>query len=291
MKEQLISIIIPCYNGGVFLKETLCSVFSQLNVSLEVILINDGSTDNTIEIASAFNDSRLRVVSQANSGVSVARNKGLELSKGEFIVFFDADDVMEADFLFSRLNILNENPAADYVCGKVIPFNKEGRSKTTQRGPTQEQFCEEILLYHPNVSTCPSSFLYRKSFLDKHKLKFNAKLSSTADRYFLLQCFSKGKLYYSDQVIPLLYRQSESSMSGQLTRKLVADNESYYKELMQSNLIPARLLKRSLFIGYWILGGANRHTGNYTSALKYTILSFTQSPISFMKRIFHKSST
>ncbi len=94
MSEPLVSIIIPCFNAGAYIRETILSITQQTYQNLEIIVIDDGSTDNSMEEISAIDDKRIRVWHQVNSGQCAALNTGIQLSKGDYIKFFDADDLM-----------------------------------------------------------------------------------------------------------------------------------------------------------------------------------------------------
>ncbi|HZF73410.1 MAG TPA: glycosyltransferase family A protein, partial [Gemmatimonadaceae bacterium] len=89
----LISIVIPCYNRAHIVRETIDSVLAQTYRNFEVILIDDGSTDNTREVVSSYDDRRIRYFYKANGGLSAARNSGLDSARGEFVAFLDSDDV------------------------------------------------------------------------------------------------------------------------------------------------------------------------------------------------------
>ena len=108
----MVSIIIPAYNAGAFLAETLQSVLVQTCTDWEILVIDDGSTDHTAEVASSFADSRLRLIRQPNAGVSRSRNKGLELAGGEYLLFLDADDLLTPEFLAIRVAALGEHHPA-----------------------------------------------------------------------------------------------------------------------------------------------------------------------------------
>src|ERR1041385_3598936 len=104
MTELLISIIIPCYNAANYIGETLNSILQQDQENFEVIVIDDGSTDESKQRIESFNDKRIIYKYQNNQGVSAARNKGMNFAKGAYIVFFDADDMMTSNFLSARYN-------------------------------------------------------------------------------------------------------------------------------------------------------------------------------------------
>src|SRR5690554_7984530 len=94
-----ISVIIPVYNKAPYLEQCLNSVINQTYKNLEIIIIDDGSTDNSLEICEKYRkkDERIQLISQENQGVSVARNKGIQKASGEWIYFLDADDYLELD--------------------------------------------------------------------------------------------------------------------------------------------------------------------------------------------------
>ena len=87
-----VSVIIPLYNKGFIFKETLNSVLAQTFTDFEIVIVNDGSTDNSFEIASHFSDKRIKLLQQENKGVAAARNLGISAATAEFIAFLDADD-------------------------------------------------------------------------------------------------------------------------------------------------------------------------------------------------------
>ena len=108
----LISVIIPVYNGEKTIKETIGSVLQQTFADFELIAIDDGSQDKTLEIISSIEDSRIKVFSYPNAGLGASRNRGISLAVGEYISFLDADDVWTPDKLEAQLKALEENPLA-----------------------------------------------------------------------------------------------------------------------------------------------------------------------------------
>ena len=276
----MISVIIPCFNAEEFLKETLDSILSQQEEIEDIIVVDDGSTDQSASIVKSYNDSRIIYLHQPNKGVSVARNRGLTQAKGEFVVFFDADDKMTPDFLKERKKILIDNPDVDFCCGPVNVFPLQQKISFG----IAENVSEVLLTYQPQYSSCPSNYLIRKSVLIEHQLFFNESLSSTADRFFLIQLAgkSKGKLI---QNAPLLYRVTPNSMSGKLSKKLVKDNENYLLELIKNKLIPISLEKVFLFRIQYILGLGFIRTGSYIKGMRYAMKAFSNDPKNFLNEI------
>lgn len=129
--EGLVSIVIAAYNAESFLAETLESVFSQGYERIEVVVVDDGSTDRTSEIVERFTG-RLRYVKQQNSGGgSRPRNVGARLATGEFLSFFDADDVMTADRIARQVAFLRDHPAAIAVATDYRNFSEGSDSRET----------------------------------------------------------------------------------------------------------------------------------------------------------------
>lgn len=107
----MISIIIPLYNKEVYIAETLSSVLAQTYTDFEIIIVDDGSTDDSLKIAKTFESEKVTVTTIPNSGVSVARNKGISLAKYNWIAFLDADDWWDKSFLKEIVNAINVYPS------------------------------------------------------------------------------------------------------------------------------------------------------------------------------------
>jgi len=116
--RPLISVIIPVLNGERFLAAAIKSVLAQSYRPIEIIVVDDGSTDGTKKIAEKFTD-RVRYIYQDNKGPSVARDTGIEISKGDILAFIDADDLWPADKLAIQLRLLNENQQAKIITGHL----------------------------------------------------------------------------------------------------------------------------------------------------------------------------
>jgi glycosyltransferase involved in cell wall biosynthesis len=123
MNNPLISVIIPVFNGERFIAEAIQSVLKQEYKPLEIIVIDDGSTDGTADLVKIF-EGNIRYFYQPNAGISSARNKGLELAKGELISFIDADDVWAKNKLEIQTRLFENNPEAELVIGFLVrsPF-------------------------------------------------------------------------------------------------------------------------------------------------------------------------
>lgn len=122
-----VSVVVPAYNAAKYLPRCVESILQQTNRSLEVLVINDGSTDNTATIADdyALRDSRVKVSHQSNAGVSAARNCGLDLAKGEFVCFIDSDDWVEPNMLEEMISYCDQVGANMAMAGAHVDFHSE----------------------------------------------------------------------------------------------------------------------------------------------------------------------
>ena len=113
--NPLVSILIPCYNSEQWLAETIKSALAQTWKNIEIIIVDDGSTDNSLTVAKSFNSPVVKVISQENKGASAARNRALKECQGNFIQYLDADDLLAPDKIELQLQLLQKNPTSNVV--------------------------------------------------------------------------------------------------------------------------------------------------------------------------------
>ncbi len=124
MSDALVSVVIPCFNYARFLAEAIDSCLAQTHRPLEVIVVNDGSTDDSESIALGYGE-RIRYHRQANAGLSAARNSGIRLTRGEFVMCLDSDDTIDKDYVRKGLEVLESHPDAAFVYTQVRRFGRE----------------------------------------------------------------------------------------------------------------------------------------------------------------------
>lgn len=129
-----VSVIVPCYNSEPWLRECLDSVLSQTRPDFEVVVIDDGSTDHTASIAQSYADKRVRYLSQVNQGACAARNMGFALSRGEYINFFDSDDIMHPKKIEMQLAAAGQDQTKS-VTGDWMPFRHKPGDMAMKRPP------------------------------------------------------------------------------------------------------------------------------------------------------------
>lgn len=175
--KSLISFIIPAYNAEQYIEKCVLSITSQTHKAVEVIIVNDGSTDHTTEIIDSFSrsDQRIKVIHKENAGVSAARNSGLEIAKGDYVVFVDADDYLADDFATYMLKLTTDTNA-DFCLSRKC-FTQKGETQTAEEKIVQLTPEETTaLLLSPEVVVGCWNKIYRREFLQENNLRFNEDL-------------------------------------------------------------------------------------------------------------------
>jgi glycosyltransferase involved in cell wall biosynthesis len=162
-QDPLVSVIIPCYNGEAFLKEAIESALAQSYHRVEVIVVDDGSTDSSSEIAQKL---PVRYIRQPNRGLTVSRNLGVSASKGSYIVFLDADDRLKPEAIETGLRVLTEHPECAMAVGDHLFVSKDGSHLADSRKDCVAAHHYEALL-RSNFIEMISSALFRRSVLDE----------------------------------------------------------------------------------------------------------------------------
>jgi len=200
-----ISIIVPCYKQAQFLPEALNSLLAQSFQDWECIIVNDGSPDNTAEVAGVWinKDTRFHYIEKSNGGISSARNCGLATARGEFIQFLDADDLLEPEKLSWQVSFLDVHPQTGIVYGDMQYFLEDNSSERryTISGANEpwmakvwqdpRQPLEKLL--HGNIMGihCP---LIRRAVIERAGF-FREGMHAMEDWYFFLRCAAAGAIF------------------------------------------------------------------------------------------------
>ena len=171
----LVSVVVPVYNSERYVSECVESILQQNYKNIELLLINDGSTDSSGMILRSLESDKVRVVNTENKGVSEARNKGLELAQGKYIVFVDADDLISPDYIEYMLGII-EKTNSEFVLSLNHFTNQDKNQIDIEQVhrwlPTQ---ATEELLY-PRITVGCWNKMYCRDFLVKNKIRFQSEL-------------------------------------------------------------------------------------------------------------------
>jgi glycosyltransferase involved in cell wall biosynthesis len=124
IKYPLVSVVIPCFNGEKYIAKTINSVLHQHYPEIEMIIVNDGSKDSTYEILKSYENTTIRIINKPNTGVSDSRNIGMGYASGAYILFLDADDILEPDFISKRVELLEKDTSLSYCTGEIVWINE-----------------------------------------------------------------------------------------------------------------------------------------------------------------------
>jgi len=214
---------VPCYNYAHFLGETLDSILAQTYPNWECIIIDDGSTDNTKDVANAYckKDKRFKYVYQSNQGLSAARNKGIELAKGEYIQLLDSDDLISAEKFRHQVTCFTSNTDVDMVYSNYNLMESDGKKRwsvdATNWIEMKHKPFAEFLNYWEKGFTIPiHCYLFRKTCFTKWGT-FNMSLPTHEDLALQLNFSLHGAQYKMLNEVSSFYRVHSSSMAKDLT--------------------------------------------------------------------------
>lgn len=203
-----VSIIVPIYNKEHYLEKSINSLLDQTLIDFEVILVNDGSVDNSLDICKKFasQDKRIKVIDQKNGGVSVARNTGLETAKGDYIAFLDPDDWVEQNMYSSMYNNCVETGSEICICNYYKDSGEEILPVTmnlTNHILNKNEIINEIILNMlapKDINSRNNSMmgnvwrlLIKKELIDEYSINFPPGIPLMEDLIFCLKAFTKTK--------------------------------------------------------------------------------------------------
>jgi glycosyltransferase involved in cell wall biosynthesis len=214
-----VTVVVAAYNAENFIYETLESVLTQNLENIELIVVDDGSTDGTQTILDSFSDRRLRVLRQKNSGVSAARNAGLAAARAPYIFFLDADDILQQDALFRMVDTLDQMPQRVACFAHHIRIAEDGSELSTQADLRWKTFPASDTLRHliaKNFIVCGAICIRTDVARAVHG--FNPALKLGEDWEFWCRLAARGDFAAMPDYIALRYRQRFSSANYQLRK-------------------------------------------------------------------------
>ncbi len=240
-----VSVIIPVYNSGEYLSKCLESILNQTLSDIEIICVDDGSTDDSLKILHMYQglDKRIKIVHQENKFAGVARNTGMAMAKGRYYVFLDSDDFFEPDLLELEYNRCESLDADICLCGADKYDMKNAKFVSTPWLLNTEMILSEITNSQkdPNnifriTTACPWTKMFRADFIKKNKLEFQA-LPRANDLYFVLcSIFLAKKIVYVDKTL-VHYRVGNTlSLQNNNNKSPFAFIEALEKTMLRLNI-------------------------------------------------------
>lgn len=215
----LISVVIPCYNHAQYLREAVLSATSPAH-AVEVIVVDDGSPDHTAEVVEELQrtvSTEIRYVRQENAGLSGARNRGQRESRGEFLVFLDADDRLTPGGLDAGVAALQAHPASAFVFGRCLMMDRDGTLlPTPEQPPLVKDHYRELL--RRNYIWMPATVMFRREAV-AWAGGFNSAVNASADYDLYLHIARHRPVHDHGQVVAH-YRRHDTNMSGNASRML-----------------------------------------------------------------------
>ncbi|EOU2099613.1 glycosyltransferase, partial [Clostridium perfringens] len=231
-----ISVIVPVYNVEEYISKCIDSILNQtINEQFEIIVVNDGSTDNSMNILNIYKD-KIKIVNKSNGGLSSARNAGLEIAKGEYIIFVDSDDWLEEDFLESLYNFIKKDDL-DVVFSGYKVYRENGNITKVKCVYSEDIILNkdkaiEKLLSKRTFRAEVWDDIYNREFLMKNKLFFTEGIINEDEDFTLRVLINSKKVGYLNYN-GYIYRQRDGSITKTINYKKIIES----RILILDNLI------------------------------------------------------
>lgn len=266
MKEDLISIIIPVYNVEKYLNKCIDSIINQTYKNIEIILVDDGSMDNSGKICDEYarKDKRVKVIHKENGGVSDARNFGIDNSNGQYIAFVDSDDYIANDYVEYLYKILKENKADISCCNFEYVYNDKEKKETENQKENLYVYNQleslKELLYQRNIDTSLWAKLIRKDLFDDVRFPYGEIYEDFAVFYKIL--LKIEKIVYSNIKKYFYIQREKSILSTNFGKKdlymITASKEMYNTIIKQYPQLKSSLNNRIINMDFYLLRRINK---------------------------------
>lgn len=264
MKKGVISIIIPVYNSEKYIELCLKSVINQTYNNLEIIIINDGSTDDSYEICKKIsnNDTRIKIINQENMGVSEARNAGLKIANGEFIYFMDSDDWIEQNMFYNMIKLNIDYTNSIIICGCVEDYYEYDKLVEQKKYYIKN---ENIKIDQLKKNICTYMNLIRPELWNKifhwsviKGTKFDSSLKLGEDLEFFTRTLKNVKEIYINNKCPYHFR---------INNKI---NKLYHNTDFEDEVIREKKIKMNLYNCNIDLNQIDRYIARRSYLIAYT---------------------
>lgn len=289
LNKVFVSVIIPVYNSEKYLEETIQSVLNQTIPNWELIIIDDGSLDSSVQIAEKFRmkDSRIKLIQKQNTGVSDSRNIGLKNANGKYVSFLDSDDIWLPNNLEAKVDLLEKTDSDGIYsfCETIDEYSK--KTGITKKGSAHFTL-NDILLWKANYITIPSGLVFKTESIIFNG-GFNEQLSNNADQELLMRLLANNNKIILYEYVTWYYRVHSSNMSSNvsimekdtLLTYSIASKKKYFKNYFFKTKCFAKMYL--VLSGSWWKNGKNKKNG-----LIYLAKAFITNPVYTSFLIFKK---
>ncbi len=257
--KEKVSIIIPAYNAEKTISNSINSALSQTYKNIEVIVVDDGSSDGTRDVVGSINDSRVILIAKTNSGVSASRNIGIEKSSGNYVMFCDADDTLRSDAVEKLVKLISTKEVSvvkfgvmDVIHGKPKREHMGDLSGKVVDGIKDRELLLNNFFYGKQRQKCLVMALFlQKEFIDKNKLRFDERLYMMEDVVFYADLFNtEASLFFYDMPLYNYYYREDSvshskKNSDRIIRGIYDANKTFSSKFYDKRINAAHF--RALF--------------------------------------------
>lgn len=232
-KAPEISVIVPVYNSGKYLRECIDSILAQTFSDFELILIDDGSTDDSPAICDEYaaRDHRIHVIHQPNSGVSAARNAGIEAAKGQWIMFVDSDDMIKPDMVQTLLDEAERTDADIVTCDFEFLY-PDGHKEPYATFNWNEAYVNALTDYITELWTICCGCLIRRQLFTMHVISYPIGIRWCEDFHVIVRLIFYSKKIHRIEKCLYLYRQNEDSLCHNMPSSIAADALWVYEDII-----------------------------------------------------------
>lgn len=277
--SPLVSIVIPTYNHAPMLQRALATVIEQTYQNWNAIVVNNFSTDNTLEVVAKFNDPRIQCVNFRNNGViGASRNEGIKLATGEYVAFLDSDDTWFPTKVEKSVSSLENG--SDLVCHAEYWIDESGKSRLVTYGPSEAATHHNLIYKGNRIST--SATMVRATLLKEvNGFDVSPELISTEDYDLWIRLAAKSnKFAFIDEPLGE-YHRHDNNVSANIEKHLAAELALLTKHFaVDSRLQNALARRRRKALAYYGAGRSLHRTSKYFLALKKYARSLMIWPIS-----------
>jgi len=256
----LVTVIIPCYNQDLYLPDAINCLIHQTYKNWECIIVNDGSTDNSKNIADSFaeNESRIKIIHQKNKGLSAARNVGLDAASGKYIQFLDADDVIEVSKLSIQVEAILKYKDFPFICYSDYRYGSNDDINITIKNNnyTPARFIKDLPIYdfavrwETEFSIPIHAFLFDSYFFNKKSIRFDETLSNHEDWDCWMQIFNfNPKIYFVEGEFSI-YRLSKKGLTTNKKKMVQGFHQAikkqqhiFHKDQVISHMLSEKLVE------------------------------------------------